>query len=205
MSATIGGSEAEADVPRASRDAGDSLSSLLMIASARSERRFVGVLGERRSLHRHPQFQRQRFQDRLHLGRVLARQRPSARDSPGSAGSIQSRRRWPCSASSKARSASRPSMASTVCAGVPDGTVTVTVKMVRNPTGCRTSSACGRRGTPWACRRRRRARSSATSLVATEDAKGEAAVLPLPAPASGPPHACACLSPSLPTLRPERG
>ena len=53
--------------------------------------------------------------------------RPSARQRPGS---VQSRRRCPCPASSRARSASRAVVASTVSPGVPAGMLTV--NMIRN-------------------------------------------------------------------------
>src|ERR1017187_3776456 len=56
-----------------------------------------------------------------------ARQRPSERPSPGS---VHSRSRCPCPASSYARSASRALVSSTVWAGVSSGMVTV--KVVRN-------------------------------------------------------------------------
>src|SRR3989442_3245106 len=40
-------------------------------SSVLGDRRVVWVLGERRGLHSHPDVQRERLQDRLHLGTVL--------------------------------------------------------------------------------------------------------------------------------------
>lgn len=96
-------------------------------SSAAGERGVTGVWGERRRLHAHPGVQRQRREIAFIPAESGACHRPSARPWPGSA---QSRSRDPCPASSRARSASRWVVASTVSGAVSAGTATVNV--VRN-------------------------------------------------------------------------